>query len=153
IPPHSDVRMIDEYGLSSVTWQPVDSSSASTSPGANEQCRSCTWRSRCCTKSRVETLANATPASAASNRPTPKMRVHMEGILGPAGAAHHGCSTTVRVGCRERQGVYRRCAGAGVLEPRTVRPSGRAGVACTLAIFVRIGAWLGALFEVSRGEG
>src|SRR5689334_11155280 len=52
-PPHTRDRITDEYELIIATWQP--DSPACPPPGMNEQCRLWTCRSRCWTKSYVDT--------------------------------------------------------------------------------------------------
>src|ERR1041384_7248646 len=75
MPPHTPVRITDEYGLIIATWQP--DSPVCVTPGMNEQCRLWTCRSRCCTKSYVETAANTTPTIA----PASTTRGHGWGLL------------------------------------------------------------------------
>jgi hypothetical protein len=50
MPPQIAMRNTDEYGLIIAAWQP-DAPVCAPAPGKNEQCRLCTCRSRCWTKS------------------------------------------------------------------------------------------------------
>src|SRR5258708_6692586 len=68
-PPHMRARNTDEYGLIIATWHP-DSPLPWPIPGMNEQCSPWTWRSRCCTKSYVDTPANTSPMAAPTRTTT-----------------------------------------------------------------------------------
>ena len=63
-PPHTRVRMTDEYSLIMVVLQSDLPVSALLSPGVKEQLTLCSWRSRCCAKSEVEKPAKNSPRAA-----------------------------------------------------------------------------------------